>query len=112
MSKLCLVAAATLAAAACSSNPPPSTTMPTCLGKRVLIVNNGGDEPVNVYAINGRTKVEIGAAPIGKKELVIPDSVRATSYYAVAMSRVVLDGAAQTATTDTRIVFQEECRPK
>jgi len=112
MSKLCLVAAAVLGVAACSSNPLPSTTMPTCLGKRVLIVSNGGDEPVNVYAINGRTSTELGAAPIGKKELVIPDTVRATSYYAVAMSRLAINGAAQTATTDTRILFQEECRPK
>src|SRR5215210_6654760 len=64
-------AAAAIGLAACSHNPPPSATT-NCAGNRVLIVTNGGDEAVNVFAVNGRTSTEIGTVPLGKKELVIP----------------------------------------
>jgi hypothetical protein len=105
-------AAAALVLAACSSNPPPSTQTGGCTGTRVLLVNNGGDEGVIVYAQNGRTSTEIGAAPQGKKEITIPATVRATSFYAVAISQIALGGSHTSATTDTRVTFVEECRPK
>jgi hypothetical protein len=104
-------AAAAIGLAACSQNPPPSTTA-SCAGNRVLIVTNGGDEAVNVYALNGRTSTEIGTVPQGKKELTVPTNVRATSFYAVAISRVALGGSQASATTDTRVTFVEDCRPK
>ena len=105
------LAAAAVALASCSNNPPPSTTA-ACAGNRVLIVTNGGDEAVNVYAVNGRTSTEIGTVPQGKKELVIPPNVRATSFYAAAISRPVFAGSPISATTDTRVKFVEDCRPK
>jgi hypothetical protein len=105
------VAATVIALAACSKNPPPSA-IGTCAGNRVLTVNNAGDEAVNVYALNGRTSTEIGTVPIGKKEIVIPSTVRATSFYAVAISRMAIAGSPVAATTDTRVIFVEECRPK
>ena len=104
------VAAAALLAA-CSQNPAPSTTAAVCSGTRVLIVNNAAEEAVIVYALNGRTSVEIGAAAVGRKEIVVPRTVRATSFHAVAISRQALNGSALTAATDTRVTFQEECRP-
>src|SRR5689334_24795677 len=67
-----------VALAACSHNPPPSTTA-SCAGNRFLIVTNGGDEAVNVFAVNGRTNTEIGTVPQGKKELAVPANVRARS---------------------------------
>ena len=100
-----------LGAMACSSNPPPSTTA-SCAGTRVLTVTNGGDEAVIVYALNGRTSTEIGSVPQGKKELTVPPNVRATSYYAVAISRPVFAGQPISATTETRVTFVEDCRPK
>ena len=106
-----LFAAAALGLAACSHNPPPSTSS-SCLGTRVLHVTNGGDEAVNVYAVNGRTTTEIGTVPQGKKELTVPSNVRATSFYAVAISRLAIGGSPVSATTDTRVTFAEECRPK
>jgi hypothetical protein len=106
-----LLAAAAIVLAACSTNPPPSA-MPSCAGNRVLIVTNGGDEAVNVYAVNGRTTTEIGTVPQGKKDIVVPSNVRATSFYAVAISRLAIAGSAVSATTDTRVTFVEECRPK
>lgn len=110
MTKVALAAAVVLLAA-CSQNPAPSTSG-SCAGTRVLTVNNAGDEAVNVYALNGRTSTEIGTVPIGKKELVIPPTVRATSFYAVAISRMAIGGSPIAATTDTRVIFAEECRPK
>ena len=110
MTKVALVAAL-IGLAACSQNPPPSATT-GCAGSRVLIVNNGGDEAVNVYAVNGRTNTEIGTVPQGKKEITIPPRVRATSYYAVAISQMAIGGSVVSATTDTRVTFVEECRPK
>lgn len=104
-------AAAAIGLAACSHNPPPSTTA-SCAGNRFLIVTNGGDEAVNVFAVNGRTTTEIGTVPQGKKELAVPANVRATSFYAVAVSRPVFAGSPVSATTDTRVTFVEECRPK
>jgi hypothetical protein len=77
----------------------------------VLTVNNGAEEAVIVYALNGRTSVELGAAPPGKKEITVPRIVRATSFYAVAISRQALNGSALTAPADTRVTFQEDCRP-
>ena len=78
----------------------------------MLTVTNGGDEAVIVYALNGRTSTEIGAVPIGKKELIVPSTVRATSFYAVATSRMAFAGSPISATTDTRVTFAEECRPR
>jgi hypothetical protein len=66
---------------------------------------------VIVYALNGRTSVEIGAAAVGRKEITVPRNVRATSFYAVAISRQALSGSALTAPADTRVTFQEDCRP-
>jgi len=106
-----LFAAAAIVLAACSQNPPPSTSV-NCAGTRVLIVTNGGDEAVNVYALNGRTSTEIGTVPQGKKELTLPANVRATSFYAVAISRLALGGSHVSATTETRVTFVEDCRPK
>jgi hypothetical protein len=97
--------------AACSSNPPPSTTG-SCAGTRVVHVTNGGDEAVLVYALNGRTSTEIGAVPQGKKDLTVPPNVRATSFYATAISRPVFAGSPISATTDTRVTFVEECVAK
>ena len=97
--------------AACSQNPPPSVAT-GCQGTRVLIVTNGGDEAVNVYAVNGRTTTEIGTVPLGKKELTVPPNVRATSFYAVAISRLAISGSHVSATTDSRVTFAEDCRPK
>src|SRR5215204_2569580 len=85
---------------ACSQNAPPSMAT-SCAGTRVLTVNNGGDEAVIIYAVNGRTSTEIGAVPQGKKELTIPPNVRATSFYAAAISRPVISGSHVSATTDT-----------
>lgn len=110
MTKVALVAAL-IGLVACSRNPPPSATA-RYAGTRVLIVSNGGDEAVNVYAVNGRTNTEIGTVPQGKKEITIPSNVRATSYYAVAISRMAIGGSVVAATTDTRVTFVEECRPK
>ena len=112
MSRLIPLLLISSALAACSANPAPTTTAAVCQGTRILHVNNGGDEAVIVYAINGRTSTEIGAAPQGKKELVIPDNVRATSFYAAAISRPPLASSHVTATTDSRVTFAEECRPK
>jgi hypothetical protein len=106
-----LFAAAAIGLAACSQNPAPSTTA-SCAGTRVLIVNNGGDEAVNVFAVNGRTSTEIGTVPQGKKELTVPTNVRATSFYAVAISRLAMSGSHVSATTDSRVTFVEDCRPK
>ena len=106
-----LFAAAVMGLAACSSNPPPSTTA-SCQGTRVLHVTNGGDEAVNVFAVNGRSSTEIGTVPQGKKELIVPPNVRATSFYAVAISRMAIGGSVLSAPTDTRVTFAEECRPK
>jgi hypothetical protein len=106
-----LFAAAAIGLAACSQNPPPSATT-SCVGTRVLVVTNAGDEAVNVYAVNGRTSTEIGTVPQGKKELTIPPNVRATSFSAVAISRPVFAGSPVSATTDTRVTFAEDCRPK
>ena len=106
---LFVVAAASVAA--CSQNPPPSAST-GCLGTRVLIVTNGGDEAVNVYAVNGRTSTEIGTVPQGKKEITVPPNVRATSFYAVAISRLAISGSHVSATTDSRVTFAEDCRPK
>lgn len=103
--------AAAVSLAACSSNPPPSTTT-SCAGTRILHVTNGGDEAVNVFAVNGRTQTEIGTVPQGKKDLTVPPNVRATSFYAVAISRLVFAGSPISATTETRVTFVEECRPK
>ena len=109
--KRVLFALAAALLTACSQNPPPSSTT-TCAGTRVLIVNNGGDEAVNVFAVNGRTTTEIGTVPQGKKELTIPPNVRATSFYAVAISRLAISGSHVSATTETRVTFAEDCRPK
>lgn len=106
-----LFVAAAIGLAACSQNPPPSAAT-SCTGTRILVVNNGGDEAVNVYALNGRTSTEIGTVPQGKKELTIPPNVRATSFYAVAISRPVFAGSPISAPTDTRVTFVEDCRPK
>lgn len=100
---------AAVALVACSQNPPPSSTT-GCMGTRVLIVTNAGDEAVNVYALNGRTSTEIGTVPQGKKELTVPANVRATSFYAVAISRIAIAGSAAAATTETRVTFVEDCR--
>jgi hypothetical protein len=110
MSRLTALLLISSALAACSANPAPTTTAAVCSGNRVLIVNNGGDEAVRVYAVNGRTSVEIGTAPQGKKEITIPRNVRATSFYAVAISQLALSGSSLSAPTDTRITFQEDCR--
>ena len=109
MSRVLLTAVA-IGLTACSQNPPPSVG--TCLGSRVLTVTNGGDEAVNVYAMNGRTSTEIGTVPQGKKELTVPSNVRATSFYAVAISQLAISGSHVSATTNTRVTFVEECRPK
>lgn len=103
--------AATVLVSGCSQNPAPSSTAAVCSGTRVLIVNNGAEEAVNVYALNGRTSVEIGTVAVGKKEITVPRNVRATSFYAVAISRQALSGSALTAPADTRVTFQEDCRP-
>ena len=100
------------ALAACSSNPPPSSTAAACAGNRVLIVNNAGDEAVIVYALNGRTQTEIGTVPQGRKEIIVPPATRATSFFATTISRPAISGSAVSATTDTRVTFREECRPK
>ena len=110
MSRFTPVLLIAAALAACSSNPAPTTTAAVCSGNRVLIVNNGGDEPVRVYALNGRTSVEIGTAPLGKKEIPVPKNVRATSFYAVAISQLAINGSAMSAPTDSRVTFQEDCR--
>jgi len=78
----------------------------------VLIVTNGGDEAVNIIAVNGRTSTEIGTVPQGRKELTVPANVRATSFYAVASSRMAIGGSPVSATTETRVTFAEDCRPK
>lgn len=106
-----LFALAAIGLMACSQNPPPSTTA-SCAGNRVLTVTNAGDEAVNVYALNGRTSTEIGTVPQGKKEVTVPPNVRATSFYAVAISRLVFAGSPLSAPTETRVTFVEECRPK
>ena len=111
MTKVALAVAMMVLVVACSQNPPPSAIV-GCKGTRVLIVNNAGDEAVNVYAVNGRTSTEIGTVPQGKKELTVPATVRATSFYAVAISRMAIAGSPVAATTDTRVIFVEECRPK
>jgi hypothetical protein len=102
-----------LVVAACGPARPATSSepaLPPCADTRVLIVQNGGDEGVIVYARNGRTSTEIGAAPIGRKEITVPASVRATSFYAVALSRNVFSGSAQAAPVETRVVFTLECR--
>ena len=112
MSRLTAILLIPAALAACSANPAPTTTAAVCSGTRILTVTNGGDEGVIVYALNGRTSTEIGAVPQGKKELVIPPNVRATSFYAAGLSRLQVGGSITTAPTDTRVTFVEECRPK
>ena len=112
MSRTLHIVVAAAVIAACSQNPPPSSTTPACNGNRVLVVNNAGDEAVIVYAINGRTSVELGAVAQGKKELAIPSHVRATSFFARAISAPALSSSPISATTDSRVIFQEECRPK
>jgi hypothetical protein len=104
-------AAALIGIAACSQNPAPSAAT-SCAGTRVLLVNNGGDEAVIIYAVNGRTTTEIGTVPQGKKEIVVPANVRATSFFASAISRPVFAGSPVSATTDSRVTFAEDCRPK
>jgi hypothetical protein len=96
---------------ACSRNPPPSSSA-SCAGTRTLNVTNGADEAVIVYALNGRTSTEIGTVPPGKKEITVPSNVRATSFYALAISQLVFVGSAVSAPTDTRVTFVEGCRPK
>jgi hypothetical protein len=111
----CVIAAAAAAACARSTqvgSPAATTATTACAGTRILVVNNGGDEAVNVYALNGRTSTEIGSVPQGKKELTVPPNVRATSFYAVAISRTAIGGSVMSAPTETRVIFQEECRPK
>src|SRR3954467_5240360 len=103
-----LFAAAVIGLAACSQNPPPSAST-SCAGNRVLLVTNGGDEAVIIYAVNGRTTTDIGTVPVGKKELAIPSNVRATSFFASAISRPVFAGSAVSATTDSRVTFAEDC---
>lgn len=93
-----------------SATGSPSAT-PACTATRVLIVNNGGDEAVNVYAVNGRTSTDIGTAAPGRKEIIIKPTVRATSYFAVAISRLAIGGSVMSAPVETRVTFQEECRP-
>jgi hypothetical protein len=110
MTRVLFVVAA-IALAACSKNPAPSTSAGICAGNRVLTVTNGGDEAVNVYAVNGRTTTEIGTVPQGTKQITVPSNVRATSFYAVAISQL-MGGSHVSATTDTRVKFVEECRPK
>ena len=111
MPRMLSLAGLVAALAACSQNPAPSTSA-SCAGTRVLIVTNAGDEAVNVFAANGRTSTEIGTVPQGKKELTVPPTVRATSFYAVAISRMAVGGSHVAATTDTRVTFVEECRPR
>jgi hypothetical protein len=106
-----LLAFGAISLVACSRNPAPSVTA-SCVGNRVLTVTNGGDEAVIVYALNGRSSTEIGAAPQGTKELIVPPNVRATSFYAVAISRLVFAGSPVSAPTETRVTFVEACRPK
>jgi hypothetical protein len=111
MTRMIFIAGA-VALAACSQNRAPSSITAGCAGTRVLLVTNGGDEAVNVYAQNGRTSTEIGTVPLGKKELTVPPNVRATSFYAVAISRLAISSSHVSATTDTRVTFVEECRPR
>lgn len=81
-----------------------------CAATRVLVVQNGAEEAVNVFALNGRTSTEIGTAAPGKKEITLATNLRATSFYAVAISRLAIAGSPQAAPTDTRVTFTLECR--
>ena len=98
-------------AGACSKSTPPSQIGPApCEGTRVLVVQNGADEAVNVYALNGRSSTEIGTAAPGRKEITLAATQRATSFYAVAVSRLAISGSALSAPADTRVIFQLQCR--
>jgi hypothetical protein len=98
-------------AAACSKSAPPSQVGPVpCEGTRVLVVQNGAQEAVNVYAMNGRNSTEIGTAAPGRKEITIPANLRATSFYAVAVSRLAIAGSVLSAPADTRVIFELQCR--
>ena len=99
-------------ASGCSKSTPQSqaSSPVPCAGTRVLIVQNGADEAVNVYAMNGRNSTEIGTAAPGRKEITLATNQRATSFYAVAVSRLAISGSAQAAPVDTRVVFQLQCR--
>ena len=98
-------------AVACSTSTPPSQVGPApCPGTRVLVVQNSADEAVNVYAMNGRNSTEIGTAAPGRKEITLAANQRATSFYAVAVSRLAIAGSAMSAPADTRVIFQLQCR--
>lgn len=98
--------------AACSPTRPAAegSSPAPCAGTRVLVVQNGAEEAVNVFALNGRTSTEIGTAAPGKKEITLASTLRATSFYATAVSRQVFAGSPQAAPTDTRVSFTLECR--
>lgn len=110
---LALLAAVLLAGCrpreAAVGSPAPATSS-QCNGTRVLAVQNGGQEPVDVYADNGRTSVLIGTVPPGKKEITLARDIRATSFHAVAVSRGALGGSGVSAPVDQRTIFQLECR--
>lgn len=90
-------------------SPAPATSS-QCNGARVLAVQNGSEEAVDVYADNGRTSTLIGTVPPGKKEITLAREVRATSFHAVAVSRGALGGSGVSAPVDQRTIFQLECR--
>jgi hypothetical protein len=99
--------------AACSPRTPAVGAAPgeaPCAGTRVLAVQNGADEAVDVYASSGRTSTLIGTVPPGKKDLTIPREVHASSFYAVAISRGALGGSGVSAPVDQRVIFLLDCR--
>jgi hypothetical protein len=111
MRLLAVLGAGLVVASACSKSTPPSQIGPApCAGTRVLVVQNGADEAVNVYALNGRNSTEIGTAAPGRKEITLAANQRATSFFAVAVSRLAISGSAMAAPVDTRVIFQLQCR--
>ena len=112
MRVLAVISVSLLLAGACSKTPVTSQTpaAEACPGTRVLVVQNGADEAVKVYAVNGRDATEIGSAAPGRKEITVPTNQRATSFYAVAVSRLAIGGSVMSAPADTRVIFQLQCR--
>ena len=109
MTKQILVAVALVASLACSRGGVSAAAAPAepCPGLRNLLVNNGTNGTVDVYAVEGSANL-IGTVGPGRTELPIPVTVTTSRFRAAIRGPIV--GGTSARRLLSRVSYQITCR--